>query len=320
MRAIHATTFGGPEVLRPVDVPEPEPGPGELLLEVAAAGVLFLDTQLRAGWGQDYFTLTPPYVPGAIVVGNVVALGEDVPSSWAGQLVIASTSEPGAYRGGGYAERAVVPVSTGHLVPDSVDPVDALAAHDGVMAVSRIAKARLRPGDSALVTAASGSIGTWLVPLLTDAGVRVVAAAHGPEKTALAAARGADLVLDYAHEGWTADADGPVDVVFDGAGGDLGAAAFELVRPGGQFFAYGAAAGDFAAVEERAAERDVEVVGIHEDFTTDDMNRALEESLHLLAQRRLKPVIGQRLPLAQAAEAHRAMEERRVLGKTVLTP
>lgn len=320
MRAIHAETFGGPDVLRPVDVPDPVPDTGELLLDVTAAGVLFLDTQLRAGWGQEFFSLTPPYVPGVVVVGTVRELGEGVASTWAGEQVAASTSGPGAYRGGGYAERAVVPVSASHLVPERVDPVDALAAHDGVMAVSRLAKAGLRPGDSALVTAASGAIGTWLIPLLADAGVRVVAAAHGPGKTALATARGADLVLDYADEGWMAEAGGPVDVVFDGAGGDLGTAAFELVRPGGRFFSYGAAAGDFAAVGERAVARDVEVVGIDEDFTADDMARAMEEALRLLAERRLKPVIGLRLPLEEAAAAHRAIEERRVLGKTVLTP
>lgn len=320
MRAVHVTTFGGPEVLQPVDIPAPEPGAGELLLDVAAAGVLFLDTQLRAGWGQDYFALTTPYVPGAVVAGAVVQLGEGVADSWAGQAVLASTSEPGTHRGGGYAERAVVPLSASEPIPDGIDPVDALAAHDGVVAVSRVAKSGLRPGDSALITAASGSIGTWLVPMLKDDGVRVLAAAHGHEKTALAAARGADVVLDYSNEGWTAGADGPVDVVFDGAGGDLGAAAFDLLRPGGKFFSYGSAAGDFAGVEERAAERNIEVVGIHENFTVEDMRQAMGEALRLLAAGRLKPVIGQRLPLEQAAQAHRAMDERRVLGKTVLTP
>lgn len=240
--------------------------------------------------------------------------------SWVGRRVVATTAAPGSYRGGGYAERAAVPVATSHLVPDGVDLVDGLAAHDGVMAVSRLARADLRPGSSAMVTAASGSIGVWLVPLLKRAGVRVLAAAGGPEKTGLAAARGADLVLDYTQEDWTAEADGPVDAVFDGAGGALGGAAFELLRPGGQFFSYGAAAGGFADVAERAAERGVKVTGIHDGFTAEEMYAAMDEALELLARRQLEPVIGLRLPLEQAAGAHRALEQRRVLGKTVLTP
>src|SRR5690625_3462224 len=104
MRAIHATRFGDPDVLEAVDVPEPDAGPGELLLEVAGAGVLYLDTQLRAGWGQDYFDIAPPFVPGAVVAGTVIAVGAGVQSSWVGRRVAASTSEPHSYRGGGYAE------------------------------------------------------------------------------------------------------------------------------------------------------------------------------------------------------------------------
>lgn len=131
-------------------------------------------------------------------------------------------------------------------------------------------------GGTALVTAASGSIGTWLVPMLTDAGVTLVAAAHGRAKTDLATERGADVVVDYCVEDWTSKLP-EVDVVFDGAGGDLGAAAFELVRPGGRFFSYGAAAGDFPDVEATAAERGIEVIGMDADFTADDMHRAMEE-------------------------------------------
>lgn len=320
MRAIQATAFGGPAVLRPVDLPEPVPEDGQLIISVTAANVGFLDTQLRAGWGQEFFAVTPPYVPGGIVSGTVLAVGADTPTSWIGRRVVASSSEPGKFRGGGYAERVAVPVSTSHVVPDGVDLVDALAAHDGLMAVSRIARAGLRPGDSALVTAASGSIGVWLVPLLKEAGVRVLAAAGGPEKTALATKRGADLVLDYTQEGWTAGVEGSVDAVFDGAGGSLGGAAFELVRPGGRFFAYGAASGGFAEVPEHAPKQDVKVIGIHDGYAAEELFDAHEQALTVLAQHRLEPVVGLRLPLERAAEAHRALEERRVLGKTVLTP
>jgi len=155
MRVVQATKFGGPEVLRVTDVPEPEPGQGEVLVEVEVAEILFLDTQLRAGWGRDFFTIEPPFTPGVGVAGRVVGLGDGVEESWRGASVVASTSAGGQYRGGGYAERALAPVTHTHRVPDDVDPTDALAAlHDGVMAVSRIERSGLSAGDAALVTAA----------------------------------------------------------------------------------------------------------------------------------------------------------------------
>lgn len=320
MRAIHATAFGAPEVLRTVQLPEPEPDVGELLLDVVAAGVLFLDTQLRAGWGRGYFAVAPPYVPGTVVSGTVAAVGTGVSSSWVGRRVVGSTSGPGEYRGGGYAERATVPVAGAHLVPEAVDLIHALAAHDGLMAVSLLDRARLGPGDSALVTAASGSIGVWLVPMLKEAGIRTLAAARGPEKTGLAADRGADLTLDYADDNWASAVSQPVDAVFDGTGGEGGRTAFDLLRRGGQFFSYGAAAGDFADVTETAGARGVEVIGIHDGLTAEQAHGAMEKALWLLAQHRLEPVIGVRLPLHRAHEAHAAIEARRVLGKTVLTP
>jgi NADPH:quinone reductase len=325
MRSVQVSEFGGPEVLRVTDVPEPAPGRGEVLVEVEAAEILFLDTQLRAGWGRDFFTIEPPYTPGVGVAGRVVGLGEQVEEYWRDARVVASTSGVGEYRGGGYAERALAPVGHTHRVPDDVDLTDALAAlHDGVMGVSRVEKSGLAAGDAALVTAASGGIGVWLVPLLAAAGVRVVAAAHGAHKVELASERGAEIALDYGEAGWAEEVrrrlDGDVDVVFDGAGGALGRDALSLLARGGRLFSYGAAAGDFADAEGLAEERGVEVIGLHENFTDDDMGRAAETALRRLSEGVVRPVIGQRLPLEQAAEAHAAIAERRVRGKSVLVP
>jgi len=325
MRVVQATKFGGPEVLRVTDVPEPEPGQGEVLVEVEVAEILFLDTQLRAGWGRDFFTIEPPFTPGVGVAGRVVGLGDGVEESWRGASVVASTSAGGQYRGGGYAERALAPVTHTHRVPDDVDPTDALAAlHDGVMAVSRIERSGLSAGDAALVTAASGGIGVWLVPLLHAAGVRVAAAAHGAHKVELARERGAEITVNYGEDRWAEEVGrrlgGEVDVVFDGAGGDLGLKAFSLLARGGRFFSYGAAAGDFADVEDSAEERGIEVTGMGEHFTDEDMARAAEIALRRLAEGTVRPVIGQRLPLDRAAEAHAAIAERRVAGKSVLVP
>lgn len=320
MRSMQVTRFGGPEVLQPAEVQDPEPGAGELLVDVEVAEVLFLDTQLRAGWGGDYFAMEPPFVPGVGVAGNVAAAGERG-EHWLGKRVIASTSGAGEYRGGGYAERALVVAESALEIPAGLEGERAIAAlHDGVMAVTRVEKAGLGGGDVALVTAASGAIGTWLLPLLTRAGVTVVAAARGERKLSLATERGADVVVDYGEDGWARGVGREVDAVFDGAGGRIGAGAFGLLRRGGRFFSYGAAAGDFPDVEAAAAERGVEIVGIDDRLTAGDMQRAAETALRLLADGVVEPVIGQSVPLERAAVAHAAIAARTVAGKTLLIP
>jgi NADPH:quinone reductase len=190
MRVVRVTRFGGPEVLEPSEAPDPEPGPGELAADVAVAEVLFLDTQLRAGWGREYFQLGLPFVLGEGVAGVIVSVGDGVDDGWVGRPVIAGMSRAGEYNGGGYAERAVVAADAALEVPECVELQQAIAAlHDGLMGVSRLEKAELEPGDLVLVTAAGGSIGAWLVPLAARAGATVIAAARGGRKLALARER-----------------------------------------------------------------------------------------------------------------------------------
>ena len=163
-----------------------------------------------------------------------------------------------------------------------------------------------------LVEAAAGGVGTLLVQLAGHAGARVVAAARGAAKLALAADLGADQTVDYGEPGWT---DGlSVDVVFDGVGGDVGRAALEALRPGGRFVRYGMASGAFTNVPE---DRDVELVGLQRPSPA-QMSELTREALARAAERRLRPVVGQTFGLAQAAAAHAAIEERRTVGKTLL--
>src|SRR5450755_1917127 len=103
MRAIQASEFGPPDVLVPSELPEPTAGPGQVVVDVRFAPVLFLDTQIRAGWGRDWFPVTPPYTPGAGVAGEVISVGAGVSPEWAGRRVVADAAE-----GGGYCERAAV--------------------------------------------------------------------------------------------------------------------------------------------------------------------------------------------------------------------
>jgi NADPH:quinone reductase len=324
MRVVRATRFGGPEVLEPGEAPDPEPGPGELAVDVAFAEVLFLDTQLRAGWGREYFELPLPFVLGEGIAGVVAGVGDGVDEDWVGRPVVAGMSKAGEYTGGAYAERAVVAADAALEVPNGVELQDAIAAlHDGLMGVSRVEKAELAPGDLVLVTAAGGSIGAWLVPLAARAGATVIAAARGERKLALARERGAAVTVDYSNAGWTASVraeigDRDVDVVFDGAGGRIGAEAFELTGRGSRFFSYGSASGAFAGIEADAERRGVRVVGIDEDLRPSDQRRYAEAALARLTAGEIRPVIGQVVPLERAADAHAAMEERRVAGKTLL--
>jgi NADPH:quinone reductase len=324
VRVVRATRFGGPEVLEPGEAPDPEPGPGEMAVDVAVAEVLFLDTQLRGGWGREYFELEPPFVPGEGVAGFVASVGEGVDRGWIGRAVIAGISRAGEYRGGGYAERAVVAADAAIEVPEGVELRDAIAAlHDGVMGVSLLEKAEVSAGDLVLVTAAGGSVGSWLVPLAARAGATVIAAARGERKLALARELGAGVAVDYSERGWAETVraeigERNVDVVFDGAGGRIGAEAFDLTGRGSRFFSYGSASGEFAGIEAHAERRGVRVIGIGEGTSAADQRRHAEAALALLAAGEIRAVIGQVVPLEGAAEAHTAIEDRTVPGKTLL--
>jgi NADPH2:quinone reductase len=168
-----------------------------------------------------------------------------------------------------------------------------------------------------LVLAAAGGVGSLLVQLVTAAGATVVGTAGGAEKVAAVRDLGVDEVHDHTATGWS-DGLAPVDAVLDGVGGEVGRAAFERVGPGGRVLRYGMASGTFTAIEpEEAAERGVTLLdgGRPSPEEMADLTRA---ALAAAAEGRLRPLIGARVPLAHAADAHRAIEERRVIGKTLL--
>jgi NADPH2:quinone reductase len=312
---VRVARFGGPKVLEAVELPRPEAGAGEVVVEVVAAEVLFLDTQLRTGWGQEYFKLEPPFIPGAGVAGVVRSVGTGVDADLIGRRVIAGTGGVGSYNGGGYAEQAAVPALEVFPVPDGVELEVALAAlHDGATALGQLKSGKVAPGQRVLVTAAAGSLGNWLIPLLSATGATVVAAARGEAKLQHAKELGAHELVDYSTPDWT-DGLEPVDVVFDGTGGSIGRAAYAITRPGGRFLGYGAASGDFTTPSEERD--DIIKVGISAPDPTEWRElprRALDE----LARRKVTPTIGQTFPLSEAAAAHTAIEERRTLGKTLL--
>jgi NADPH2:quinone reductase len=202
-------------------------------------------------------------------------------------------------------------------VPDalSLDVAVALLA-DGRTATGLVHAASVRPGERVLVEAAAGGVGSLLVQLAKAAGAEVVAAAGGAEKIARARELGADFAVDYTEPGWPEKA-GEVDVVFDGVGGEIGTTAFSLLRPGGRMARYGLASGTWAEVsEEDARARGVTLVGSIGDAAA--LRGFTESALAAAAAGDLTPVIGQRFPLADAAEAHAAIEARATFGKTLL--
>ncbi|TVT22584.1 zinc-binding dehydrogenase [Amycolatopsis acidiphila] len=309
MRAVWLKEFGGPEVLQPGTAPDPAPGPGEALIAVTFANITFVETQFRAG-GTNPLQLRPPVIPGNGVGGVVISVGKGVDHDLVGRQVVTGTGGSG-----GYAERVVVPAAAPFAVPEglSLDAAVALLA-DGRTAKAMLATVGVGAGDRVLVEAAAGGVGSLLVQLAHQAGAVVIAAAGGARKLELAAELGADRVVDYSAPGWAQEA-GRVDVVFDGVGGEVGAAAFSLLDRGGRMMVYGLASGAWTPVSDRAAAaRGVTV----RRGTSGDLRAFTESALEDGAAGHLRPVIGQRFPLDRAADAHRATESRATIGKTLL--
>lgn len=311
MRVVWLTKFGDPSVLVAGEAPDPVPGPGQVLIEVAYANITFVETQFRAT-GNGPFHLEPPLVPGNGVGGVITAVGPDTDAGLVGRRVVTSLGGTG-----GYASRVVVDAASPFDVPDglALDEAVALLA-DGRTATMLIRAARLSPGKRVLVEAAAGGVGSLAVQLAKAAGGRVIAAAGGERKLAVARELGADATVDYREPGWPARA-GTVDVVLDGVGGEIAAAAFELLAPGGRMLTYGLASGVWATVTpEAAAARGVEL--IRPRPTPAELREYVESALAEAAAGRLRPVIGQRFPLDRAADAHAAIESRATIGKTLL--
>jgi NADPH2:quinone reductase len=286
--------FGPPSVLVAEPVPEPQ---GEVLVEVEFASITFIETIVRAGRSP----MLPPPLP--------AILGNGVGGTAEGRRVITTTGGLG-----GYAERAAVPRAGLIDVPDelALDVAVALLA-DGRTAVGLMRGAQVRPGETVLVEAAAGGVGSLLVQLARDAGAHVVAAAGAPHKLELARELGAQEAVAYERIPELG-----CDVVFDGVGGRVGRAAFEALRPGGRMSSFGLASGAFTRADpEEAAARGVTLVR-GAPPTAEESSERTRAALALAAEGRLRPVIGQRFPLAEAAAAHAAIEARATVGKTLL--
>jgi NADPH:quinone reductase len=320
MRTIEVTRFGGPEVLALRDQPEPVPGPGEVVVDVAVVPLLWLDTALRSGLGRDWFAVEPPYVPGSGVAGTVSQVGDGVDAGWVGRGVLTDTGQTGAY-----AERVAVSAEGLTPIPDELSERTAAALlTDGRTAMQLIERADPAADQRVLITGAAGGMGLLLVQLAKLRGARVVGAARGERKLAAIRSCGADAAVDYSLPAWTdavMDALGgrEPELVLDGVGGDAGKAALTITARGGTFSAHGAPGGGFAPVAEEAGRRGITVRTIG-DVQLEPVlaRRRLRQALDAAVAGRITPVVEHTYPLEDAAEAHRSIEAREIVGKALL--
>ncbi|KIA62672.1 zinc-binding dehydrogenase [Nocardia vulneris] len=321
MHAVVLHAFGPAENLRYETVPDPIPGPGQVRIEVRAAGVHLIETVMREGLPIGPPLPQLPAVFGGEVAGVVESVGPGVAADWVGVAVVTSRSASG-----GYAELTVAEVAMLHRIPAALDFAAAVAMIvTGTTTVEVLDIAELTADDVVLVHSAAGGIGRLLVQHARTVGARVVGAAGGAAKVAAVAALGADLAVDYNEPGWLDEVRrvvGGVTVVLDGVQGEKGRAAIDLLSTGGRYLTYGnASRGDFAPDVEKLREQGISYIDALASMLAEPRPVRAEEERALAAavQGRMVPAV-QAFPLARAAAAHAALEQRATTGKVVLEP
>jgi NADPH:quinone reductase len=312
VRAIRIDEFGGPEVLRLVeDAPVPEPGEGEHLIRVERAGVNFADTHARENTYLARYEL--PLIPGAEVAGTL----ED------------GTRVAALLPGGGYAEYAVAAAPV--PIPDGVSDAQALALLLQGLTAWHLYKtsARLEPGETVVVHAAAGGVGSLAVQLGKAFGARVIATASTPEKRGLALELGADAAVDSTAEDLgarlrEANDSRRVDVVLEMAGGHVFDESLSALAPFGRLVAYGMASGEPNQVASGALMHGSKTVAgfwlVHALRRPDMIGPPLQDLFSRVAAGTLRVIEGATYPLSEARRAHEDMQARRTTGKLTLDP
>ncbi|MET0434279.1 MAG: quinone oxidoreductase [Cellulomonas sp.] len=326
MHAILATEPGGPDVLEPDEIPDPLPGPRDLLVRLSAAGVNFIDTYRRSG----VYAMPFPHVPGSEGAGVVEAVGREVRDFAVGDLV-AWASAPSSY-----AELVVVPEAVALRVPDGVPdevaaalPLQGLTAHYLVTSTFPVLE-----GQDVLVHAGAGGVGLLLTQLAAARGARVITTVGTAEKEALSRAAGASEVIRYTElddlttelPALVRDLTGGrgVHTVFDGVGASTFDASLASLRPRGGLALFGASSGPVPPFDPQRLNAAGSLfltrptLG-HYTATRDELTRRADELFAAVAAGTLDVRVGATYPLAEAAEAHRALEGRATTGKVLLT-
>jgi len=323
MRAIEIASFGGANVLELKELASPIPGQDSLLIEVAAAGVNYLDLVARAGFMPAYFSaVAPPFRLGLEVAGIVKEVGPNVTTWKPGDAVAAIT-----LGGGGYASQVVVPASAAVPIPKGVDlSIAAAILVQGLTAFLTLEAGKIRPGANVLVSAAAGGVGSLAGQIARLQGARVIALA-AREKHDFVRRYGADQVFDYRTPGWSslvreAVGDGGVDLFLDSIG-DLRTEGFGLLGTGAHWLVYGARAKSQEPLPGEALwtiiEKNLTLRGFNLEGSLQHFERALASLFDWVRTGQLK-VETRKYSLAQASLAHEHFERRETVGKLLLVP
>ena len=323
MRAIQITESGGPEVLIPTELPDPTPGPGELLVEVAVAGVNYIDTYQR----QGIYPMQLPFVPGMEGAGRVREVGTGVTGFATGDRVAWANTL------GGYAELAAIPADDAVPVPDGVSDEAAVgAALQGMTAHYLLHDSHpVRAGEDVLVHAAAGGVGLLLTQWATRLGARVIATVSTAEKEELARGAGAAEVIRYtevddlAAEVRALTGGAGVAAVYDGVGRDTFDASLASLARRGILVLFGASSGPVPPVDPQrlnaAGSLFLTRPKLHDHIATRDELTARAAAVYAaVAAGELDVRIGHRYPLAEARTAHEDLQSRRTTGKLLLQP
>ena len=322
MKAIVFEKIGGPEVMKIAEVVKPEVKPGTALIRVRAAGINFADTLFR----QGQYLMQPqlPDTPGLEAAGEIEAVGAGVTNLKKGQRVAALGSKM-------YAEYAIAPAAQVIPIPDAISFEHAAAFPVQVLTAWHMLHTshKTGPGQTVLVHSAAGGVGIVAVQIAKAAGARVIGTVSSPSKVALVKEYGADDVINYATHDFAAEANRltggrGVDLILDAVGATTMEKGLTCLAPFGHLILYGRAGGPPEPLNLfRLFEKSIKVSGFVLYTVTavpDAMRRGIEESFKLIAERKVKLLVGKSFPLAQAAEAHKFMESRQSTGKLVLIP
>ncbi|WP_431103023.1 quinone oxidoreductase family protein [Roseateles noduli] len=325
MKIVRFHSIGGPEVLTYEDAPDPKPGPGEVLIKVGAAGVNFADVMRRRG--DPYPETSPlPFTPGGEVAGTVAELGSGVTDLEIGATVYATS------RVGGYAQYVVVPRASVLPIPNGLTASQAAGlVIQGLTALLALRySARLAVGETVLVEAAAGGVGSFAVQLakLMGAG-KVIGLASSKVKRDIALSLGADAVVDYTKPGWSKEVleltngEG-AQVILEMTGGSVLGEALESMASFGRMIVYGQASGFPTSIDPQTlTTKNHAVIGFYiaQFFATPFIiESALNELVDYVKSGKVKLDVGLELPLSHASEAHSLLENRMTNGKVVLLP
>lgn len=323
MKAVVIERQGGIEHLAWREWPDPEPRATDVLVRVHAVGLNHLDVFVRRG--MPGFPVKTPFISGGDIAGEIRALGAEASEWKVGDRVAVNPMTPEGMMGeaiqGGMAELVRVPAS--HLVrlPQTLDYVTAAAVPINYGTAHRMLHTvgALQAGELMLILGASGGVGVACIQYGKLAGARVIAAAGSAEKCRQLRAIGADEVIDYSQEdfsrsAWKLSGKRGVDLVVNYTGGDTWNPSLKSLRKGGRLVTCGATAGFDARTDIRYVwVRELRILG-SDGYTQED----IATSIRLVAEGKLKPVIDRVLPVEEAGEGHRLLEERAVIGKVIL--